>query len=163
MIDDDDDYGDDAPVEQLDPKLKAIQGESWFRALVELVAAATAVLQSHGVEEGTVFAEAGRLSIGDPIAGALTEVRQMPAEGLVFLRLGVPDTSAFLDSSHAIRDLAERVRQANPNGHLLVLPHDWSFRTMDPEMARQFAVNMIAFVTDDELEKIGLKRTEATA
>ena len=155
------DGGSSDPVEQFDPAMRAVQAEPWFREAVSLVDRASSLLVANGIDKGALCVGCARLCLDDPLAGALVEVAALPWEGLSFLRLGVPDPSALLDFSRPVHDLAERLRQANPDAYLLVLPHDWSFRVMEPEMARQFAVNMLAFVSDAELEKIGLKRIEA--
>jgi len=152
---------DDALVEQLDPQMQAVASESWFERAVLHIDCAVDDLKSHGLTKGTLYVGTARLCLDDPLAGALAEVHHAPADGLTILRLGVPDPGALLDASGGIAELSRKVREANPNGWLLLLPADWSFRTMTPEMAREFAVNMVSFVEDAELEKIGLKRIGA--
>lgn len=156
MTDDNDDR-----IVQSDPRLAAVQDEPWFDAAVERVLSSVEALAEHGITECSLAAGEGRLVLGDPIADAVAEVGRLPAEGMAFVVLKAPTPDGVIDASRAVRELSDRVRRANPNGYLLLLPADWSFRVMQPEMARSFAVNMIAFVSDDELEKIGLKRIEA--
>jgi hypothetical protein len=152
----------DEPIEQFDPVMQAIQGEPWFMQAALLVERAAAILTENGVHKGTLFAGGGRLSLDDPFAGALIEIASLPAEGLAFAVVKVPDLPDALDDSRKLHELSEKVRAANPNASLLLLPGDWSFRTMHPEMARQFSQNMLAFVSDDELAKVGLYRKEPT-
>jgi hypothetical protein len=152
--------GDKDAIEQFDPEMRKLQGEPWFISVAETVERMSEVLIGHGVTGGTVIAGAGRLSIGDPLAGAITEVSSIPAGGLAFVVVKPPDMAEALDYMRAVKTLRDRISAANPDAYLLLLPIDWSFRTMQPEMARQFAANMLAFVSDDELARIGLKRME---
>lgn len=151
---------ENAPVEQSDPRMQAVAAEPWFTRAVLFIENAIEELKVHNITEGTVCVGTARLCLDDPLAGALAEVQHAPADGLTILRLSVPDAGALLDVSGGVAELSRKVREANPNGWLLLLPADWSFRTMQPEMAREFARNMLAFVSDDELEQIGMKRIE---
>jgi len=151
---------DSEPVLQFDPRLAAVTGEPWFTAAVDQVVSTVEALQSHGINACSLAAGEGRLVLGDPLADALVEIGHMPAEGLAFVVLKPSSPDGLLDSGRAVHELLHRVRTANPNGYLLLLPAEWSFRVMQPEMAREFARNMIAFVSDAELEQIGLKRIE---
>ena len=149
------------PIVQSDPRLAAVAEEPWFTAAIDRVLSSVEVLHEHGIDECCLAAADGRLVLGDPLAGALVEVAALPAEGLAFVVLKPPSPDELIDASRAVKELSERVREANPNGYLLVLPAEWSFRVMSPDMAREFARNMMAFVSNDELERIGLKRVEA--
>ena len=150
----------DEPIEQFDPALQSVQGTTWFMQAALLVEQAASILANNGVHKGTLFAGGGRLSLDDPFAGALVEIASLPVEGLTFAVVRVPDLPDALDDSRKLHELSEKVRAANPNASLLLLPSDWSFRTMVPEMAIQFATNMIAFVSDQELAKVGLYRKD---
>ena len=59
----------------------------------------------------------------------------------------------------AVAEIERRMKQANPSAFLLVLPEDFSFRTMPPQAARRFAQNVVAFLDDSELGHLGLQRT----
>lgn len=151
---------DQEPIEQFDPVMQAVQGEPWFVQAATLVEQAAGLLTENGVHKGTLFAGAAKLVLDDPIAGALVEVASVPRSELAFVVVKVADPGELPHAQSQLKMLSDKVRSANPEASLLVLPGDWSFRTMQPEMAIQFAVNMIAFVSDDELEKIGLRRIE---
>ena len=104
------------------------------------------------------------LSAFDPFAAAVRQVAALPAEGLAFVVMTPPADGvekAMLDSKGPIGFLSQRIRAVNPNAHLLLLPAGWSFRTMDRKQAREFAANMLAFVPDDDLEALGLRRVDA--
>lgn len=93
------------------------------------------------------------------VDGAVAELATLPRDGLAFVVLRFPgEGDDPIDHSAALKRVAERVREANPNGYVLVLPAGWSFRMMPPGQARDFARNMLAFVSDDELAEIGLTR-----
>ena len=147
-------------IEQSDPRIALLMDKPWFLAVLDRLEDELTEITNHGVTEGTVCIGNARLCLDDPLAGALVQIGTLPASELAFVVLRVPDTEALLDAGRQVRELSDRVRAANPNGYLLVLPENWSFRTMLPDMARSFATNMIAFVSDEELAKIGLQRIE---
>ena len=99
----------------------------------------------------------------DPFAGVETQIATLPSEGLAFAVMtptadGIePD---FLSHRGAFAELSRRIAAVNSNAHLLVLPAGWSFRTMDRGQACDFAANMLAFVPDEDLAALGLRRTD---
>lgn len=151
---------DDEPVDQFDPSLMKYATMPWFAEAVDFITRASDLLVANGLDKVTVNGGVGRLTVGDAMAGALVQVESLPKTELAFVVMKLPDNDGLLDNSRAVKGLHEKVRAANPDASLLVLPADWSFRTMRPEMARSFASNMLAFVSDSELEKIGLCRKE---
>ena len=107
-----------------------------------------------------------RLETVDPLADVVAQVAALPREGLAFVVL-TPTADGVVEDAikpqGPIAFLSQRIRAANPNAHLLVLPQGWSFRTMDRAQAREFVSNMLAFVSDDELAEHGLKHVEENA
>lgn len=101
----------------------------------------------------------------DSFIDAMFRVAALPAEGLAFVVMTPPADGidgALLAAKGPLGVLSQRLRAVNPSAHLLVLPAGWSFRTMDRTQSREFAANMLAFVPDEDLAAVRLRRTDET-
>ena len=121
-------------------------------------------LASRVMDEHATLVHDGRSSherVADAIRAALVDdaiaqVAALPAEGVAFVVLKRPDADDPIDHSAALESISNRVKEANPNGYVLVLPESWSFRTITHEHALQFIRALITFVSDEELAAAGL-------
>lgn len=90
------------------------------------------------------------------------ELMPIPDEGLVFVLVRLPegaDPGAF---SGVLSNLTQIVKAVNPDAHIIMLGAGWSFRTLKAKDAREFARNMISFMSEDDLAEIGVHRIEET-
>ena len=147
---------EDDAVEQVDPALKSVQSEPWFAEIVSGVGILSGLMEARGFPVCTVAAGEARLSVGGSVDGLMLRLSELPRDGLVFVEMRVQGQPA---DRAAVAEIERRMKQANPSAFLLVLPEDFSFRTMPPQAARQFAQNVITFLDDSELGHLGLQRT----
>jgi hypothetical protein len=150
---------DDMPV-QPDPRIQKIQNEPWFRAALADLEVAVDQFETNGLAEGNIYVGTGKLVFGDPLAGAMTEISLVSRyEGLTLLIIKATEVPTSPDFVEQIDRLSKEVRARSPGAVILMLPDDWSFRTVRGAEAFEFVKNLVAFVADNDLEKIGLQKT----
>jgi hypothetical protein len=147
---------DEIPV-QGDPRMQKYTQEPWFKRAVTDLEALVDTFTLHGVTVGTVHAGIGKLVLNDPVAGALVQLTELPRDdgGLTLLTLKTPDPL----SAEVKRALQQSLATTGRRIFLMAVPEDWSFRTMHGSEAVSFVKNMLAFVSDEKLADLGLKRT----
>jgi hypothetical protein len=98
-----------------------------------------------------------------PLASELTgELMPIPDEGLVFVLVRLPEGAEPGAFASVLSPITRQIKAVNPDAHLLVLGAGWSFRTLKAKDAREFARNMISFMSEDDLAEIGVHRIEET-
>jgi hypothetical protein len=147
---------DEDAVEQVDPVLESVQSEPWFADVVSGIEILAGLMEARGFPVCTVAAGEARLSVGGSIDGLMLRLSELPRDGLAFAVLSVQGQPA---DRAAVAEIERRMKQVNPSAFLLVLPEEFSFRSMPPQAARQFAQNVVSFLDDSELEQLGLRRT----
>jgi hypothetical protein len=98
-----------------------------------------------------------------PLVSELTgKLMPIPDEGLVFVLVRLPEGAEPSAFSEVLSPISQQIRHVNPNAHMIVMGAGVSFRTLKAKDAREFARNMISFMSEDDLAEIGVHRIEET-